>query len=555
MIPSILKNRLLKFINHLWLILIFIITVIVLNSSSVAAQVEPDLLDGTSKAPVMVDGKTLFYVIGTTSYPAEDRAKVIAERIENIAADYSLRADSIRVIHGDTQDDLFISNKFIVSVIDADARLEGVQREVLILIINKNIIKSIHAYRNDRSSKALLNKTFYAIGATLITLVLLLLLHWIMKRVRIRLEMLLKTKIENLESRSFQMIRSKQLWITFYSFIKTIKFLLILMIIFIYAQYVLGLYPWTKAVSMSLLGFFLNPLSAFGTSILNFIPDLAFLIIIYFITRYLLKLIKLLFYGLEHGTIKISGFDAEWSIPTYKILRILLVAFAIIVAYPYIPGSDSDAFKGVSLFIGILFSLGSSSLIGNLMAGYSMTYRKTFKKGDLVKIDNYLGQVMDMKLFVTRLRTPKNEEIVVPNSIILNNNVVNYSSLAAERGLILYTTVGIGYETSWRQVEEMLKVAADRTEGILKEPSPFVLQKLLGDFAVTYELNVFCNDPINMMKHYTALHQNILDVFNENNVQIMTPAYEGDPHEPKVVPKDKWYLPLVGKSKSEGEKK
>lgn len=555
MIPSILKNRLLKFINHLWLILIFIITVIVLNSSSVAAQVEPDLLDGTSKAPVMVDGKTLFYVIGTTSYPAEDRAKVIAERIENIAADYSLRADSIRVIHGDTQDDLFISNKFIVSVIDADARLEGVQREVLILIINKNIIKSIHAYRNDRSSEALLNKTFYAIGATLITLVLLLLLHWIMKRVRIRLEMLLKTKIENLESRSFQMIRSKQLWITFYSFIKTIKFLLILMIIFIYAQYVLGLYPWTKAVSMSLLGFFLNPLSAFGTSILNFIPDLAFLIIIYFITRYLLKLIKLLFYGLEHGTIKISGFDAEWSIPTYKILRILLVAFAIIVAYPYIPGSDSDAFKGVSLFIGILFSLGSSSLIGNLMAGYSMTYRKTFKKGDLVKIDNYLGQVMDMKLFVTRLRTPKNEEIVVPNSIILNNNVVNYSSLAAERGLILYTTVGIGYETSWRQVEEMLKVAADRTEGILKEPSPFVLQKLLGDFAVTYELNVFCNDPINMMKHYTALHQNILDVFNENNVQIMTPAYEGDPHEPKVVPKDKWYLPLVGKSKSEGEKK
>jgi small-conductance mechanosensitive channel len=162
---------------------------------------------------------------------------------------------------------------------------------------------------------------------------------------------------------------------------------------------------------------------------------------------------------------------------------------------------------------------------------------------------------MDMKLFVTRLRTPKNEEIVVPNSIILNNNVVNYSSLAAERGLILYTTVGIGYETSWRQVEEMLKVAADRTEGILKEPSPFVLQKLLGDFAVIYELNVFCNDPINMMKHYTALHQNILDVFNENNVQIMTPAYEGDPHEPKVVPKDKWYLPLVGKSKSEGEKK
>jgi len=162
---------------------------------------------------------------------------------------------------------------------------------------------------------------------------------------------------------------------------------------------------------------------------------------------------------------------------------------------------------------------------------------------------------MDMKLFVTRLRTPKNEEIIVPNSTILSNNVVNYSSLAAEKGLILYTTVGIGYETPWRQVEEMLKEAAERTEGISKDLPPFVLQKLLGDFAVTYELNVYCKDPLNMMKLYTALHQNILDVFNENNVQIMTPAYEGDPHEPKVVPKDKWYLPLVGKSKSEGEKK
>jgi small-conductance mechanosensitive channel len=552
---SINKNKSQKFICYYnWLILILLITSPILNSYSTFAQVEPELLDGTSKAPVMLDGKTLFIVIGTTSYPAEERAKVIKERIEDIAGNFSLRVDSIRVIHSENQDDLFISNKFILTVIDADARLEGVRREAFVLIIKRAIIESIRTYRNDRNSEVLLNKTFYAIGATLITLLLLLLLHWITKKVRTRLEILLKSKIETLESRSFQMIRSKQLWITFYSFINTIKILLILIIIFIYAQYVLGLYPWTRAVSISLLGFFLKPLSAFGTSLLDFIPDLAFLIIIYFITRYLLKLIKLLFYGLEHETIKISGFDPEWSIPTYKILRILLVAFAIIVAYPYIPGSDSDAFKGVSLFIGILFSLGSSSLIGNLMAGYSMTYRKTFKRGDLVRIENHLGEVMDMKLFVTRLKTPKNEEIIVPNSTILNNNVVNYSSLARERGLILYTTVGIGYETPWRQVEEMLKEAAERTEGISKDPPPFVLQKLLGDFAVTYELNVYCKDPNSMMKHYTALHQNILDVFNENNIQIMTPAYEGDPHEPKVVPKDKWFMPLAIKSKSGGDK-
>jgi small-conductance mechanosensitive channel len=326
-------------------------------------------------------------------------------------------------------------------------------------------------------------------------------------------------------------------------------------VIFFTAQYVLSLFPWTRFISSSLLEYFIKPFGDFGIALVNFIPDLAFLVVIFFITRYFLKILKLFFYGIRQGTITFTGFDPEWAVPTYKIVRILLIAFAIIVAYPYIPGSDSDAFKGVSLFIGILFSLGSSSLIGNLMAGYSMTYRKTFKKGDMVKIDDHFGQVMDVKLFVTRLRTLKNEEIVVPNSIVLSNNVVNYSTLASDRGLILHTTIGIGYETSWRQVEEMLKLAAERTEGVLKDPLPYVLQKSLGDFAVTYELNVFCNDPINMMKHYTALHQNILDVFNENNVQIMTPAYEGDPEQAKVVPKDKWFLPLSGKHKGEGEKK
>jgi small-conductance mechanosensitive channel len=280
--------------------------------------------------------------------------------------------------------------------------------------------------------------------------------------------------------------------------------------------------------------------------LLNFIPNLAFLIVIFFVAKYILKLVKIFFDGVGKGVITISNFDPDWALPTFKIVRVLLIAFTVIVAYPYIPGSESDAFKGVSLFIGVLFSLGSTSIVGNLIAGYSMTYRRTFKVGDLVKIDDHFGQVMESKLFATRLRTPKNEEVIVPNSIVLNTHVINYSTLASNRGLILHTTVGIGYETPWRQVEGMLKLAAERTEGILKDPPPFVLQKQLGDFAVNYELNVYCNDPVNIMNHYTALHQNVLDVFNENNVQIMTPAYEGDPPEPKVVPKDQWFTPVAG---------
>ncbi len=172
-----------------------------------------------------------------------------------------------------------------------------------------------------------------------------------------------------------------------------------------------------------------------------------------------------------------------------------------------------------------------------------MIYRRALKVGDRITIDNFTGDVTERRLMVTHLRTIKNEEIVVPNSTIINSHVINYSTLARTRGLILHTTVGIGYATPWRQVEAMLRLAAERTPGLLEEPAPFVLQKSLGDFAVTYELNAYCDDPQKMGRLYTAMHQNILDVCNEHGVQIMTPAYEGDPDTPKVIPKDQWYLP------------
>jgi small-conductance mechanosensitive channel len=222
-------------------------------------------------------------------------------------------------------------------------------------------------------------------------------------------------------------------------------------------------------------------------------------------------------------------------------VRLLAITFSVIVAYPYIPGSGSEAFKGVSLFMGIVFSLGSSSLIGNLIAGYTMTYRRAFRLGDRVKIGDQVGDVERMRVLVTHLRTIKNEEVIVPNSTILGSEVINYSSLARQRGLILHTTVGIGYETPWRQVEAMLLEAASRTAGLRSEPAPFVLQRALGDFCVTYEINVFCDKPGAMEQFYADLHRNILDVFNQYGVQIMTPAYMGDPAQPKVVPEDQWY--------------
>jgi len=193
------------------------------------------------------------------------------------------------------------------------------------------------------------------------------------------------------------------------------------------------------------------------------------------------------------------------------------------------------------VFLGIILSIGSSSVISNMIAGYTMTYRRAFKVGDRVRIGEVLGEVTEMRVMVTHVRSTKNEEVVIPNSTILQTHVINYSTLARQHGLILHTTVGIGYETPWRQVEAMLLLAAERTPGLRREPPPYVLQKGLGDFCVTYEINAYCDQPQLMLKLYTALHQNILDVFNEYGVQIMTPAYEGDPEQPKVVPREQWF--------------
>jgi small-conductance mechanosensitive channel len=307
-----------------------------------------------------------------------------------------------------------------------------------------------------------------------------------------------------------------------------------------FVSYALAQWPETRQLSRATVDVALNPLVTLGNGFVANIPRLVFLLILFVILRGAIRVVRLFFEAVERGTVSLSGFDAEWSQPTYKIVRLAIVAFGLVVAYPYIPGSSSDAFKGVSLFAGIVFSLGSSTAIANIIAGYMMTYRRAFKVGDRVKIGDAFGDVIQTRLQVTHLKSVKNEEIIIPNSQILGGEVVNYTSLARERGLILHTEVGIGYEVPWRQVEAILLDAAARTPGLSPKPAPFVLVKKLGDFAITYELNVGCEDATTMAAAYTALHHHVLDVFNEHGIQIMTPAYEGDPAEPKIVRPEHW---------------
>jgi small-conductance mechanosensitive channel len=493
-------------------------------------------------APVVIDGKVLFRVRGTSAFPAERRAAVIAERIATLAADRAVSADAVHPVEIDIGTAIAADGHRLMVVGDSDAQLESVQLKVLAQLFLSAIRQAVVDYRQARSREALVGSAARGGAATAILAVLAALVVWLSRRTQTTLEALYQRRVQSVDIQSFQVVRAEQIWVTLRRALVGARVIVILVLAFVYLQYVLALFPWTRGTGNQLLGYVLRPLGIMGRGAAGAIPDILFLAVLFLVTRYLLKVVHLFFGAVGRGEVKFKGFETEWADPTYKLLRIAIVALALVVAYPYIPGSGSEAFKGISIFIGILFSLGSSSTIANVIAGYTMTYRRAFRLGDRVKISGTMGDVTEMRLQVTHLRTIKNEEVIIPNSTILNNEVVNYSSLARTRGLILHTTVGIGYETPWRQVEAMLLLAAERTPGLMREPAPFVRQTALGDFAVTYEINGYCNNAQATNAIYTELHRNILDIFNEHGVQIMTPAYEGDPEAPKVVPKDQWFV-------------
>jgi small-conductance mechanosensitive channel len=496
---------------------------------------------GTPTAPVTLDGVTLFKVRGVSAFPAEQRAGAIAGRVQAVAADATVSADALRVVEAEHGSEIRAVDQLVMTVLDADARIEGIDRRLLAEAYRRRIASAMTAYRQDRSASVLMASAGYSLGATLLLGIVLWTLYRLYQRLDATMEQRFKTRFHALKIKSYEILQTQQMWRALHAGTRTFGWLLAATSIYLYLHFVLSLYPWTRPFAQHLLDLLLKPLVALGVGLLAAIPDLLIIAILVVITRYLLRLIHAFFTAAAGGQIVLSGFDPEWAWPTYRIIRLLIVAFAVVVAYPYVPGSGSNAFKGVSIFLGVIFSLGSSSVIANIIAGYTMTYRRAYRIGDRIKVGDLMGDVIETRIMVTHLRTPKNEEIVVPNSMILNSHVINYSSLARTQGLILHTPVGIGYETPWRQVEAMLIQAAERTPGLLSKPEPFVLEKSLGDFCVTYELNVYCDKASEMLQLYALLHQNILDAFNEHGVQIMTPAYERDPAQPKIVPKEQWF--------------
>jgi small-conductance mechanosensitive channel len=497
----------------------------------------------TQQATVIIDGEPLFIVRGVSAYPAARRAREIAGRIRSVAANKAIATSSITLEDQPGATWILAGGSRLMAVTDEDASLESVNRRLMAQVYSAKIAEAIDAYRKDRGPAVLLQHGLFAFGATVVLIGAFSLVRRIVRRLQDGVERKYRGRIHDLTILNFPIVKAEHVWQLFSSLLRFAAAIAVLVMAAFYLRYTLRLFPWTRGTATRLFAIAIDPLRQMVLSLAWIVPDVVFLVILFVVTRYVLKLVRLFFDSVATGRVKVQHFDAEWALPTYRLVRVLIMTFALVVAYPYIPGSGTDAFKGISVFIGVVFSLGSSSLIGNLIAGYSMTYRRAFKLGDRVKIGEHAGEVVELRLLATHLRTLKNEEVIIPNATSVSSEVVNFSTMARTRGLILHTTVGVGYETPWRQVEAMLLEAASRTPGLLPDHPPFVLQLALATFNVVYEINVYCNTPEHMRLLYSELHRNILDVFNEYGVQIMTPAYEGDPRDSKVVPKERWYAP------------
>jgi small-conductance mechanosensitive channel len=312
-------------------------------------------------------------------------------------------------------------------------------------------------------------------------------------------------------------------------------------LIYLWLTFVLLRFPYTQPWGQQLGAFLLSIFTMLGTGILNSIPGLFTVIVIFLLTRIFVRVVNRIFQQIESGDLTVSWLHADTARATRYLVVVLVWIFAIVVAYPYVPGSNTDAFKGVSVLLGVMISLGSAGLVNQIMSGLVVVYSRALKPGEFVQIGDDMGIVIDVGMLSTKLVTRKKEEITIPHAVLVAAKTVNYSRQATNGQAQLGTTVTIGYDAPWRQVHELLLTAASRTNGVRPEPAPRVWQKALSNFYVEYELVVNLDQPEKRLPILSELHMHIQDAFNEAGVQIMSPAFETQPEKKIVVPKSQWF--------------
>ena len=486
----------------------------------------------TKGIPVVADGDTLFYLFTKRGgYTPQQRAQMTGAAVEELGKRFNLRPDSVSIDHSDIVSDLMYGNKVLLSLTDQDALWEGVSRDSLAKERRENVVSKLHEMKAEHSIWRMVKRILYFVLVIVGQYLLFRLTNWLFRKVKARILRLKDTKIKPVSIQGYELLDTQKQANLLVFLASVGRYILMALQLLFTVPLIFIIFPQTEGLAYRLLGYIWNPIKNIFIGIVDYIPKLFTIIVIWYAVKYLVRLVLYLAREVEAGRLKINGFYPDWAMPTFHIIRFLLYAFMIAMIYPYLPGASSGVFQGISVFVGLIVSLGSSTVIGNIIAGLVM--------GDRIKLNDTTGDIIEKTPLVTRIRTPKNEVVTVPNSFIMSSHTVNYSTSAREYGLIIHSEVSIGYDIPWRQVNQILIDAALNTPGVVDDPRPFVLETSLSDWYPVYQINAYIKEADKMAQIYSDLHQNIQDKFNEAGIEIMSPHYMAvrDGNE-TTIPKD-----------------
>ncbi len=471
---------------------------------------------------------TLFLIYSSLGpFSARDRATSATQRILDIFEDdsYDFSPDSMRISLDNGYYTVLYTRTPILGVSEIDGVWNDKQPEELARHYATVVGENIATAREANSLYQWLKRVGIFLAILLTVILSAYGLSRLQRVVRYRVTLKLRHRISELHVGNYVLVSKQQKLRIFNIGLSILRYMILLLMIYIGLLYIFNLFPFTRQWVNTLVDFITSPIQNILLGIWGYVPNLFTILAIVLIMRYVLRTVKYFFREMEAGKLHIRKFHRDWAMPTYNIVRILLYAFTLILIFPYLPGSDSGFFKGVSVFLGVLFSLGSSTAISNMVAGLVITYMRPFRIGERIKIGEITGDVVEKSMLVVRLKTAKNEEITIPNSMVLSSTTTNYSAHARKQGLILHTMVTIGYDVPWPKVHEALIEAAEMTTHVAKMPRPFVHQKSLDDYYVAYELNLYTHAPTRMAAIYSELHANIQYTFAMRDIEIMSPHY------------------------------
>lgn len=487
---------------------------------------------------VFVFGRSLFEVWGGLGdVSPEERAMRLSQRLSDLARSRELDPVDLRTVQGSELTTLQLGEVIVMTVTDQDAQALGTTRPQAATRYRAQIIEGVTHYRE----QATLQGVAQAVGLTAFLFLALLLslraLTWVSRWVSGRSHGLRDRLARPVQIGTLEVIGKDQVARLGRAAGAAVRLAASAVLVYIFLTTAFSLFAWTQSWSHNLLAAALTPLRQIGAALVDSVDNVVALVVIGFVIRWAVQFSNYLFAQVARGQVEVRGFHADLADPTRKIAKAVLIVVGLMLAYPYTPIATNRGFQGLTVFFGILLSLGSSTAISNMVAGLVLTYTRAFRIGDRVKVGDAFGDVVEKTFLVTRIRTPKNEDISVPNANVLSNHIINYSVMARDgSGVIVHSTITIGYDVPWPQVHRLLLRAARDTAGVEEEPEPFVLQTALGDFSVSYEINAYTREVTRMARLYSELHRNIQDQFAEAGVEILSPTYHARRQGPSTVP-------------------